>query len=625
MQLALASDNKPKGWRFRFPPAVPPFNTRVHRIFSLVWIAAFLLALIGPAAGIYLRYTAPTNNSQLLLGSRAGFAVSPRDATLIRFTVGPSAKEAGVKRGDRIIAVYGLPLPKTMPINEEALALHADDPAYIAMDNLLFGTDESEVPLTIRDADGQVRDVTVITNEDHIDAGAASLGISPTLLSFIDLLPVLSYPFLLWAAWILHRRNARDAVSSILSLAVLMTIGAEQPSSTFLANTGVPRGLNVALYDLGNILLLTGILLFPHGKLSWRLVALICALPVLMFLQGTIYQAVFISFMVVAVLMLLRTMRATPSSDLRQQIRWALFGFTGYALFRALSIGSDFLKWSTDSFGNQLLVEMLAGVALALAVLVLQLGLLIALLRYRLYDAEAIISKTASIAIVTVLLGAGFAGVMEGIITQMQNIYPDSQTPAAMIGAMVAVMMIEPLHRKVNAWAEKRFHKNLLELKHGLPEAMRDLRDVTSFEDFIDEVLGRIGEGVLAHRVAFVLGHDVKQQVGVTRGEVLRWLAAFQPPEDHEKIECQSDDPLFPLRVRVEDGSGALVGWLLIGPRPDGSIAGKDEREALENIVVPLARSLRIVLSREREKKEMLDLLESHRQRIERIELALGV
>jgi len=31
------------------------------------------------------------------------------------------------------------------------------------------------------------------------------------------------------------------------------------------------------------------------------------------------------------------------------------------------------------------------------------------------------------------------------------------------------------------------------------------------------------------------------------------------------------------------------------------------------------------VMSREREKKEMLDLLESHRQRIERIELALGV
>src|SRR5687768_7481874 len=189
MELALASDEKPKGWRFRLPPAVPPFNTRVHRIFSIFWTLAFLLALIGPAAGIYLRYTAPTNNSQLLLGSRAGFAVSPRDATLVRFIVGNTAKEAGIKRGDRIIAVYGLPLPRTMPINAEAMEENADNPAYIAMDNLLFGTDEAEVPLTIRNSDGEVREVTVTTSEEHIDDGAASIGISPTLLSFIDVLP----------------------------------------------------------------------------------------------------------------------------------------------------------------------------------------------------------------------------------------------------------------------------------------------------------------------------------------------------------------------------------------------------------------------------------------------------
>ena len=625
MSLALVREEQPTARRFKLPPAVPPFNTRTHRIFSFVWIAAFLLAVIGPAAGIYVRYSAPKNNSQLLLGSRAGFAVSPVDATKVRFTIGPSAAKAGIRRGDDIIAIYGLPLPKVMPVTEQSLAEHAEDPAYITMGNLLFGTEPSEVPLTVRDVDGEVREVTVTTNEQHIDAGAKALGVSPTLLSFIDLLPVISYPFLLWAAWILHRRNARDAVSSILSLAVLLNIGAEQPSSTFLATIGVPRAANVALYDIGNILLLAGILLFPHGKLSWRLVGLLVCLPVLMLLQGTIYQAVFVSFMIAAVVMLLRCMRGTPSSDLRQQIRWALFGFAGYAVLRAVSIFSDFLKWSASSFGSQLLIEMAAGIALALGVLVLQLGLLVALLRYRLYDAESIISRTASIAIVTLLLGAGFAGVMEGIITQMQNIYPDSQTPAAMIGAILAVMFIQPLHSKVEAWAEKHFHKNLLELKRDLPEAMRDLRDITSFEDFINEVLTRVSEGVLAHRSAFVLGREVKQQIGVTRGEVLRWLAAFKPGEDEEKVECDTNDPLFPLRVRVEDGSGTLVGWLLIGPRPDGSIAGKDEREAIENIVVPLARSLRIVLSRERDKKELLDVLESHRQRIERIELSLQV
>ena len=226
-----------------------------------------------------------------------------------------------------------------MPFTEEALAEHADDPAYIAMGNVLFGTDTSEVPLTVRDPTGDVREVTVATGEQHIDAGAQSIGISSKMLSFIDLLHVISYPFLLWAAWILHRRNSRDAVSSILSLAVLMTISAEQPSSIFLANFGVPRGLNVALYDLGNVLLLAGIMLFPHGKLSWRVVgpARLAADPDVPSRPRSI-RRFFVGFMIIAVLMLLRCLRQTESIDLRQQIRWALFGFTGYAVLRGISI-----------------------------------------------------------------------------------------------------------------------------------------------------------------------------------------------------------------------------------------------------------------------------------------------
>ena len=271
MQLALSNAGETLKGGIRLPPAVPPFNARAYRLFSIVWIAAFLLAFVGPLAGFYFRYTSPENNSQLLLGSRAGFAVSPRDATTVRFTVGPDADKAGIRPGDHIIAIYGLPLPRNMPFTEEDFAKHGDDPAYITMGNLLYGTDNSDVPITVRDPDGRVRDVTVATGEQHIDAGAQSLGISPKTLSFIDLLHVISYPFLLWAAWILHRRNSRDAVSSILSLAVLMTIGAEQPSSIFLANLGAPRWLNVALFDLGNVLLLGGIILFPHGRLTWRM------------------------------------------------------------------------------------------------------------------------------------------------------------------------------------------------------------------------------------------------------------------------------------------------------------------------------------------------------------------
>jgi hypothetical protein len=117
MQLALSRTDQPLKGGFRLPPVVPPFNTRSYRLFTALWVLAFLLAIVGTVAGFYFRYTAPHNNSQLLLGSRAGFAVSPRDATLVRFTVGPQTDAAKILPGDHIAAIYGIPMPSVMPFN----------------------------------------------------------------------------------------------------------------------------------------------------------------------------------------------------------------------------------------------------------------------------------------------------------------------------------------------------------------------------------------------------------------------------------------------------------------------------------------------------------------------------
>ena len=49
-------------------------------------------------------------------------------------------------------------------------------------------------------------------------------------------------------------------------------------------------------------------------------------------------------------------------------MRWALLGFSGYAMFLdGLSISADYYKWSTDSFGHQLLIELVLASASPLA------------------------------------------------------------------------------------------------------------------------------------------------------------------------------------------------------------------------------------------------------------------
>jgi hypothetical protein len=619
MQLALPNVAGAFKSRFHLPPAVPPFDTRTYRLFSALWIIVFLLALVGPLAGLYDRYNSPENNSQLLLGSRAGFAVSPSDATAVRFTVGPEAETAGVRAGDRIVAIYGIPLPKVMPVTEEALAEHSEDPAYIAMGNVLFGTDNSQVPLTVRDPDGHVRDVTITAGEHHIDAGAKALGFSPKLLSFIDLLHVISYPFLLWAAWLLHRRNARDAVSSILSLAVLLTIGAEQPAAIFLANIGVPRWLNVALYDLGNVFLLIGILLFPHGNLSWRKLALFACLPILLFLQGQTYQLVFVGFMIIAVLALLRSLRQTESTEMRQQIRWALFGFTGYALLRGVSIACDVLKWSTGSFGHQLLVEMLAGITLALGVLVLQFGLLIALLRYRLYDAEIVISRSANLALIVVIIAAGF----QVFLGYYGN--AGGGTKPVLFGVALLAVVLNPLQDYLQRWSENKFRRHLVLLRDDLPDCVRDMRETASLLEMLDEILARIERGTRSVRSAAIVHGRVLRTRDVSEPQVEAWRETRRGQEFTRDL-CDPSDRLFPLRLPLVPSSDdeSPVGYILVGPRPDGSIASRDEQKVLAGVSESVARAIRTVIKREAREAQVMAIISANTQRIERLEVLLN-
>jgi hypothetical protein len=610
--------------RIRLPAAIPPFNTLTLRLFSLLWFAAFILALAGPLAGFYLRYTAPSNNSQLLLGSRAGFAVSPGDATKVRFTVGPDAKKAGIVPGDHIVAVYGLPLPPSMPMNEEALAAHQDDPAYIAMGNLMYGTDEAEVPLTVKDPNGRVRDVTVTTGEQHIEAGAKALGISAKMLSFIDLLPVLAYPFLLYAAWLLHRRNSRDVVSSILSIAVLFTIGAEQPSSIFLAFVGVPRWLNVAVYDLGNVMLLAGILLFPHGNLSWRLVGLLAALPLLMFLHGQGYQAFFVCFMILAVLLLLRCLRRTESAEMKQQVRWALLGFSGYALLHGLSISADYFKWAADSFGHQLLIELLAGVSFAFGVMILQLGLLIALLRFRLYDADVAISRSANFALITLAVAAIFAAAQDVVKQIVFNYSGDSNSDGPIIfAAALATMLVNPIQERIQRWSERRFQLNLFILRDDLPESVRDLRETASLDELLGDVLRRIEEGVRSVRSAFVIEGRILETRDVTVGEVEEWRASNQ---GFSRDLCEPKDRMFPLRVALIPSSEKQeepIGYILVGPRPDGSLPSREEQKALAGVSETIARAIRTVIKREQRERDVAENIANTNLRIDAIEQLL--
>jgi hypothetical protein len=612
--------------RLGVPHEVPPLGRRALFVLRPLWWLVFLLALAGPIGGTWERFAKPAPNSLLMLGSRAGVALDVNDLTHIRFPVGPASKAAGVEAGDDIIAIDGIKVSPVVPL----AALQDERPNPLdqaAFAGILYGTDEAMTELSLRAPDGQVRAVRVMTGERHIEAGAGALGLPPWMLSVIDLLHLLTYPFLAAAAWMLYRRCPHDAVSTVLSFAILLTMAGEQPSASFLTlSADVPEGVQTGIYDLGNVLLLAGVLLFPRGRLGpWPVVAALLALPILFFLSGTAYKAVFMLFLAGSVLLLVGRMKGMAPGANRQQIKWALFGFSGYALFLVAAQLCDMVKGSAGTFSQQLFVETFAGLSMGIAFLALQLGLLVALLRFRLYDAESVISRSATFGLIMLAIGVLFAAGAEAIEEAVKAVAGrNAGSIGAVLAAAVATLLASPAHQRIERWTERLFQENLTRLRRDLPEAVRDLREVASFPELLADVLARVKAGVRTVRGAVVVEGEVHQVFGAEREEAALWLAGFDASSEPGKIASDAADPLFPVRVPLCSApGGTCVGWLLIGPRPDGTQIGGDEREALGEIADPVARAIHIVQKRERQEGEVTGSLAALGERIAALEARL--
>jgi hypothetical protein len=347
----------------------------------------------------------------------------------------------------------------------------------------------------------------------------------------------------------------------------------------------------------------------------------LCLLPMLFFLHGDFYRVNFVIFMIAGVMTLLVRLRRTPPSAARQQIKWALFGFSGYSLFLSIALASDMTKLTVGSFGAQLTLEVFAGLTFGLAFLCLQLGLLIALMRYRLYDAEAVISRSANVALITLGVAAVFAATADAVKQLVLNFYGNSNSEGPVIfAAALSTVLVNPIQERITRWSERRFQHALVLLRDELPDSVRDLRETGDLGELIEDVLARIMKGVMTTHVAAIIDQGVFRVRGVSKERVEQWRDQT-PNWDCGKEVCVKEDQLFPLRVPLRRQEGEEpVGFLLVGPRPDGSVPSKDEQKAMKEVSEPIARGIRNVVRRIAYERRLESLIESNTRRLSELE-----
>ena len=181
----------------------------------------------------------------------------------------------------------------------------------------------------------------------------------------------------------------------------------------------------------------------------------------------------FTCFFAAIVSSILRVRRSTGIE--REQMRWI-----GYSL--ALIVVFAVLSSLAGSAANSLWGKL--GQALVLSFFVVSCG--IAIMRYRLYDIDRIISRTASYALVTGVLIAVYLAV----VTAMSQLLPDSSSLAVAAATLSVAAVFRPVLRRMQAIVDRRFNRSSFDAERTIDSFALRLRDEVSADVVTADLVG---------------------------------------------------------------------------------------------------------------------------------------
>jgi hypothetical protein len=176
----------------------------------------------------------------------------------------------------------------------------------------------------------------------------------------------------------------------------------------------------------------------------------------------------------------------------RQQLRWiafaaALTGVAAAVVLAGMALGAT--------------VVLLLAVGVCLAILPLATGA--AILRYRLYDIDRIISRTLAYALLTVLLGLGYAAVALGL----GQLLGRRQSSLVVAGATLAVAAVfQPARRRVQGLVDRRFNRRRYDAVQTIQAFSERLRQQVDLDTLTAELLGVVEQTMQPTSVSLWLG-----------------------------------------------------------------------------------------------------------------------
>jgi hypothetical protein len=160
----------------------------------------------------------------------------------------------------------------------------------------------------------------------------------------------------------------------------------------------------------------------------------------------------------------------------RRQLRWvalaaALVGLAAAVALAGLAAGAT---------------GLIGDVAGQFDVAVLPVAVGAAVLRYRLYDLDRIISRTLAYGLLTLLLGGGYAGVVLGL----GQLLGRTSSLAVAVATLVVAAVFQPARRRVQQLVDRRFNRRRYDAAQTIAAFSGRLRQQVDLDTLTAELLG---------------------------------------------------------------------------------------------------------------------------------------
>jgi hypothetical protein len=142
---------------------------------------------------------------------------------------------------------------------------------------------------------------------------------------------------------------------------------------------------------------------------------------------------------------------------------------------------------------------VLGSLALCLALLPLATGA--AILRYRLYDLDRIISRTLAYGLLTILLGLAYAAVVLGL----GRLLPEGSSLVVAAATLAVAAIFQPVRRRVQALVDRRFNRRRHDAARTIADFSARLRDQVDLGTLTGELLAVVDQTMQPTRASLWL------------------------------------------------------------------------------------------------------------------------